>query len=142
MNKKSEIIKDVILVTLSSIITIVLAFILYFLLFMIFENMGNKDGSYNFVSLLRVGNGIIWMVFCLIMYRIRIPDWIKAGILTSSLTAFMIGIGVQFFEMPLIAGLIVLITVSAAIYMLRKMNKKWYHYYAIMISIIAALFYL
>lgn len=142
MNKKSEIIKDVILVTLSSIITIVLAFILYFLLFMIFENMGNKDGSYNFVSLLRVGNGIIWMVFCLIMYRIRIPDWIKAGILTGSLTAFMIGIGVQFFEMPLIAGLIVLITVSAAIYMLRKMNKKWYHYYAIMISIIAALFYL
>gem|GEM_PF-6488732 len=62
--------------------------------------------------------------------------------MTGSLTAFMIGIGVQFFEMPLIAGLIVLITVSAAIYMLRKMNKKWYHYYEIMISIIAALFYL
>ena len=76
------------------------------------------------------------------MYRTRIPEWIKASILAGSLTTFMAGIGVQLYESPIIAGLSALLAVGAAIYMLHKMNKKWYHYYAIAISIIASLFYL
>jgi len=142
MNKKSEIIKDGVLVTISSFIIMAVAFMLYFLIFMFFENMANQDGSYAFVSPVRVGYGIIWIVFCLMMYRTRIPEWIKASILAGSLTTFMAGIGVQLYESPIIAGLSALLAVGAAIYMLHKMNKKWYHYYAIAISIIASLFYL
>ena len=39
MNKKSEIIKDGVLVTISSFIIMAVAFMLYFLIFMFFENM-------------------------------------------------------------------------------------------------------
>lgn len=142
MNKKSETIKDGVLVTISSFIVMAAAFMLYFLIFMIFENIANQDGYYTFVSPVRVGYGIIWIVFCLMMYRTRIPEWIKASILAGSLATFMAGIGVQLYETTIIAGLVALLAVGAAIYMLHKMNKKWYHYYAIAISIIAVLFYL
>ena len=142
MNKKSEIIKEGVLVTLGSLVALVVAFALYFLIFMFFENMANKDASYNFVSSLRIGYGIVWIVLCFITYRTRVPEWLKASILAGSLTTFIVGIGVQLYATPIIAGLVALLAVGAAIYMLHKMNKKWYHYYAIAISIIAALFYL
>ncbi len=142
MNKKSGIIKDGVLVTVGSFIAMAVAFMLYFLIFTLFETMANQDGSYSFVSWIRVGYGIIWIVLCLIIYRTRIPDWLKAGILTGSLTTFMSGIGVQLYETPIIIGLVMLLAVGTAILLLRKMNKKWYHYYAIAISIIAASFYL
>ena len=142
MNKKSEKIKDAVLVTVGSFIVMAVAFMLYFLMFTIFETMANQDGSYSFVSWIRVGYGIIWIVLCLIIYRTRIPEWLKAGILAGSLTTFMAGIGVQLYKAPIIAGLVILLAVGTAIFLLRKMNKKWYHYYAIAISLIAALFYL
>lgn len=142
MNKKYGVIKDGVLVTVSSFIAMAVAFMLYFLIFMLFETMANQDGSYSFVSRVRVGYGIIWIIFCLMIYRTRIPEWLKAGILTGSLTTFMAGIGVQLYETPLIVGLVMLLAAGTAIILLRKMNKKWYHYYAIVISIIAALFYL
>lgn len=76
------------------------------------------------------------------IYRTRIPEWIKASILAGSLTTFMAGIGVQLYVTPTIAGLVALLAVGVAVYMLQKMNKKWCHYYAIVISIIAAKLYL
>lgn len=142
MDKKSAIIKDGVLITIGSFIAMAVAFLLYFMIFMLFEVMANRDGSYSFVSWIRIGYGIIWIVLCLIIYRTRIPEWLKACILAASLTTFMAGIGVQLYETPIILGLVILLTVGTAILLLRKMNKMWYHYYAIAISIIAAFFYL
>jgi hypothetical protein len=59
MNKKSGTIKDGVLVTVGSFIAMVAAFMLYFLIFMLFETMANQDGSYSFVSRVRIGYGII-----------------------------------------------------------------------------------
>ena len=142
MNKKSEIIKEGVLVTLGSLVALVVAFALYFLIFMFFENMANQDGSYTFVSPVRVGYGVVWIVFCLIIFRTRIPEWLKASILAGSLTTLMSGIGVQSYETPIVAGFVMFSVYGVAVFLLRKMNKKWYHYYAIVISIIAALYYL
>ncbi|MFZ2673630.1 MAG: hypothetical protein WAX71_09330, partial [Trichococcus flocculiformis] len=85
MNKKSGIIKEGLLVTIASLLTLAVAFMLYFLIFMVFESFANQDGSYGFVSQLRVGYGIIWLGLCLIVYRTTIYDWLKAGVLTASL---------------------------------------------------------
>ena len=142
MNKKSGVIKEGILVTIASLLTLAVAFMLYFLIFMIFESFVNQDGSYGFVSLLRVGYGINWLGLCLIVYRTTINDLLKASVLAASLTTFMVGIGVQMYESPIVVGLILLLVASTSIFLLHKMKQKWYHYYAIVISIIAALFYL
>jgi len=142
MNKNYDVIKKGILVTIGSFITLAAAFILYFLIFMVFENMASQESPYNFVSSLRVGYGIIWMLLCFIIYRTKTRDWLKASVLTGSLTTFMIGTGVQLFEKPIIVGLIMFAVVAISVFLLHRMKKQWYHYYSIVISIIATLFYL
>ena len=142
MSKKSRIIKEGILVTIASFLTLAVAFMLYFLIFMVFESIANQDGSYGFVSQLRVGYGIIWLGLCLLVYRTTVYDWLKASVLTASLTTFMVGIGVQLYESPIVVGLVLFLVAATSVFLLHKMNQKWYHYYAVAISIIAALFYL
>ena len=142
MNKKSGIIKEGLLVTIASLLTLAVAFMLYFLIFMVFESIANQDGSYGFVSPLRVGYGIIWLGLCLIAYRTTLSDWLKASVLTASLTTFMVGIGVQLYKSPIVVGLVLLLVASISVFLLHKMKQKWYHYYAVALSILAALFYL
>ena len=142
MNKKSGVIKEGILVTIASLLTLAVAFMLYFLIFMIFETVANQDGSYGFVSLLRVGYGIIWLGLCLIAYRTTVYDWFKASVLTASLTTFMVGIGVQLYESPIAVGAVLFLVAATSVFLLHKTKQKWYHYYAVALSIIAALFYL
>ena len=142
MNKKSGIIKEGLLVTIASLLTLAVAFMLYFLIFMVFESFANQDGSYGFVSSLRVGYGILWLGLCLIVYRTTLYDWLKASVLTASLTTFMVGIGVQLYKSPIVVGLVLLLVASISVFLLHKMKQKWYHYYAVALSIIAALFYL
>jgi hypothetical protein len=142
MNKKSEVIKDGILVTIASFLALAVAFMLYFLIFMFFETVANQDGSYGFVSPLRVGYGIVWLGLGLIAYRTAIYDWLKASVLTASLTTFMVGIGVQLYESTIIAYFVLFLVAATSVFLLHKTKQKWYHYYAVVISIIAALFYL
>lgn len=141
-DKESGIIKEGIQVTIGSFVALAIAFLLYFLIFMLFETMANHDGSYGFVSPVRIGYGIVWITLCLILYRARIYDWLKASILTASLTTFMVGIGVQLFENPIVVYLVMLLAAAIGVFLLRRTKQKWYHYYAIVISIFAALFYL
>lgn len=142
MNKRSEIIKEGMLVTIASFIAVAVAFMLYFLIFTVFETIANQDGSYGFVSYLRVGYGIVWLGLGLIVYRSAIYDWLKASLLTASLTTFMVGIGVQLYGNPVIAYFAVLLVAAISAFLLHKTKQKWYHYYAVVLSIIAALFYL
>ena len=62
--------------------------------------------------------------------------------MAASLTTFMVGIGVQLYESPIVVGLVLFLVAATSVFLLHKMNQKWYHYYAIAIAIIAALFYL
>lgn len=142
MTKKSAIIKEGKLVTIASLLILAVAFMLYSLIFMVFESIANQDGSYGFVSSLRVGYGILWLGLCLIVYRTTLSDWLKASVLTASLTTFMVGIGVQLYKSPIVVGLVLLLVASISVFLLHKMKQKWYHYYAVALSILAALFYL
>ena len=142
MSKKSGIIKEGMLVTLASFLALAAVFMLYYLIFMFFETVADQDGSYGFVSILRVGYGILWLGLGLIVYRTTIYDWLKASMLTASLTTFMVGIGVQMYESPIVVGLVLLLVAATSAFLLHKTKQKWYHYYAVVIAIIAALFYL
>lgn len=144
MNKKSvmQVMKEGIFVTLGSLAALAIVFILYFLFFMLFETFANQNGSYDFVSWLRVGYGIVCNVLCIFIYRTHISDLLKAGILTGSLAAFMTATGVQIYETPVISGLIIFMASAVCVFLLYKAKKEWYHYYAVVISILASLYYL
>lgn len=152
MNTKSESTKVGIFVTIGSIVALISSFALYFLLFLLFEriSMGDQQGmvvghepdSYGFVSWLRIGYGIAWLLLCLTVYRSRLPEWFKASILAGALTTFLTAFGVQLHESLFIIIVSMIVVLAAALFWLRKMNKKWYHYYAVAISIAASIFYL
>lgn len=152
MNAKSGSIKSGIFVTIGSIVALILSFALYFLLFRLLQGMvmGNRQGmgaghephSLGFVSWLRMGYGVAWIVLCLAVYRSRLPEWFKASILAGALTTFFAAFGVQLYETPVIGLAVMILAAGAALFGLRKMNKKWYHYYALAISIVAGIFYL
>lgn len=142
MNKKTEIIKEAILVTIGSLVVSAISFMLYFMIFRLFQATANHDGFFGFVSWVRVAYGIIWIVLCIIIYRTKIRDWLKASILAASFTTFIVAIGVQSYRTPIIAYLVMFLVAAIGIFLVYKMKKKWYHYYAIAISIAAALFYL
>ncbi|WP_125137828.1 hypothetical protein [Petrocella atlantisensis] len=142
MNKKTEIIKDGVLVTMGSFLILVVAFMLYYVLFMIFSTMTNKDTTYSFVASLRIGYGIIWMIFCFIIYKTSLPEWFKASILVGSLTTFMAGIGVQSYRTPIVINLVLLIISAAGMVLLIKTKMKWHHYYALVLSVMATIFYM
>ena len=95
-----------------------------------------------FVKFLLIATNAHGFVLCLIIYRTRIYDWLKASILTASLTTFMVGIGVQIYETPIVIGLVMLFVSAIVVLLLHRMKKKWYHYYVLIISVAAALFYL
>ncbi len=142
MTKKTEVIKQGIYVTIGSFAAMAISFMFYYLIFTLFEIVANRDASYVFVSPVRVGYGIIWIFLCLIIYRAKISDWLKASILAGSLTTFMAGIGVKLYETPIIVGLVLIMVSVIGVLLLHNMKKEWYHYYAIVISIMATLFYL
>ncbi|MFA5006128.1 MAG: hypothetical protein WC509_01480 [Candidatus Izemoplasmatales bacterium] len=133
--------KDGLLVTVIGLSTMAAAFLLYYLLFALFEAFFDRGGTYGFVSWIRIGHGIAWILACFLIYRTRIAEWFKAGILAGALTAFMTGIGVQLYETPIVALLLDILAAETAAFLLCVMNKKWYHYYAVAMAVIAGLIY-
>ena len=120
----------------------VAAFALYYLFFLLFETIFPMDGSFHFVSPLRIGYGILWIVVCLILYRTKIPEWLKACILAGALTALMSTLGVQLYRTPVAAVVIMLLADGLTVFLLIKAKKQWFHFYAIALSTLAAVFYL
>lgn len=142
MHKRSAAVRDGIIAAAGSLLAMAAAFALYFLIFMLFESFLNRDSSYSWVPLLRAGYGVLWIVTCLILYRTKIPEQLKACVLAGSLTAFMSAFGVLLYEHPVITCLILLFAAAAAVFLLRITNRKWYHFLAVGMSLLAALFYL
>lgn len=142
MNKKSETVKEGLIVTAGSLIGLISVFVLYYLLFMFFESFIDREKTYNFVPALRLGYGILWIPSCIILYRSGMHDLLKAIFLAVSLTAFMAGTGVQLYQYPFVIGLMILLAAAISVFLLYKMKKRWYHYYAAGIAVAAALFYL
>lgn len=142
MGEKSRSIKDGVFVTIGSLITWIVAFGGYFLLFMLLERRGTQPGSYGFVSWLRMGYGMLWILLCVAAYRSSLPEWFKASVLAGAITTFIASFGVQLHASLFIIGFLIALVAVIAVLLLHKMHKKWYHYYAVLLSMAAGVFYL
>lgn len=130
------------MVTMGSLVVLAAAFLGYFLLITFLMNRVDLDSTANFVGLVRMGYSITWLTFGLFIYRTKVHDWLKACILAGALAAFMIGMGVQLYQSPLLGSLIALMTVGISAFLLHRTRQKWYHYIAIVLAVIAAVIYL
>jgi hypothetical protein len=130
------------IVTVLSFMALAISFIIYLLIFTLFEAIGNQDGSYGFVSKVRIGYGIFWLVLYLLVYRTKLADLLKAGLLASTLATLMIGIGVQLSEIPILAAGTTFTIVVVSVLILVRTKKAWFHYYAVILALVSALIYL
>ncbi len=141
MKKTFEIIKTVLLVTVCGPVVLASSYVWYYLIFLAFEAM-SKDGAFHYVSSLRIIYGILWLAAGVLIYGSKLPDWIKACVLTGSVGTFLIAAGVTLYEMPVLAGVLIAIVIAVSAFLLFKTKKKWYHYYALALSLLAGILYL
>jgi len=132
MENKYTIIKQGIQVTITSILLLGFAFLVYFLLFRLFED--NRT-TYGFVSFLRVGYGVLWLILCILFYLTHFKDWLKACFLNVGVSVFLISISVQLYDKPFIGLVISLCTYMICLFLLFRFKMKWYHYYALFLSL-------
>ncbi len=140
--KTTSLLKPLILVTLSGLLLIAFAFVLYVSLFLLQESIGNEANRYGFVSTYRASYGIIWSVVGLIAYKLRLPDWLKAGFLTASIGTLLVTFSVNHYQslsqIILFAGSVTAIV----LFFLIKTKRKWYHFYALSLALLAVLAYM
>lgn len=140
--KTTSILKPLILVTLSGFLLIAFAFALYVSFFLLQESMGNEGSRYGFVSIYRASYGVIWGIIGLIAYKLKLPDWLKAGFLTASTGTLLVTFSVNHYQsitqILLFAGFVTAII----LFLLIKTKRKWYHFYALSLALLAVLAYM
>lgn len=139
---KALIFKQWLSVTLGSVLLLGVSFLVYLVLFTLLERLGNPSGQYGFVSFLRIGYGIFLMVLCICLYFTKIFDWLKACFLTVGMSTLLIAISVQLYYAPWIFITLSAFVILTGLFILSKLKKKWYHYYAILLVIPFLILYL
>lgn len=142
MNRFRDDLSKGIMVTVGSLITAALAFAGYFFLFRVLERFMDPENTYNFVSWARVGYGLFWLVLAFLVYQTRLREWGKAVILAGALTTFMAAVNVQYYQRPLMGGVLSVLVVGSILYFLIRKKKEWFHYYAVAIAVALAWFYM
>lgn len=128
-------------VTVGAALLLGAAFLLYFFLFALLERLANTDRNYAYVSYLRIGYGALWFVVCPLAYRMRMPDCLKACILAAGLSAFLIALSVQLYDVPWLYMTVSAIPVLSGVIALTLRRSPWYHYYALLLVIVAVVIY-
>ncbi|MDD3027248.1 MAG: hypothetical protein PHI41_04255 [Erysipelotrichaceae bacterium] len=142
MKNISIIIKNGLIVTGGSLVSLAVAYGIYVFLFLTVREMAIQAGTFDLISKVRIIYGISAILICALIYRTRLIGWIKASVLAGALATMMISIGVQMYEFKPFFFAIMILAVGLSVYLIHRMDLPWYHYYAILISILATLFYL
>jgi len=141
VSKSSTTFKEALLVTLGGIVILPLSFVLYFLLFRLFEGLRGPEGPYMFVSTLRIGYGVAWLIGVFLVYRTKWNDLVKAVLLIGAITSFLAAVGVQLWEVPALFRIIIIVTLIVTAILLRRRKSNWYHFYAAALACAAAFLY-
>lgn len=98
MKNTSIIIKNGLIVTGGSLVSLAVAYGIYVFLFLTVREMAIQAGTFDLISKVRIIYGISAILICALIYRTRLIDWIKASVLAGALATMMISIGVQMYE--------------------------------------------
>ncbi len=130
------------LLALIDLILIVISYTLYFLTFLIFESIFNKDNSYWFVSIIRIGIGILLFGISLIISRSKIKEIIKIALFTCSCSVLFVGLAVQLHNyLSIFYIVITIIYLITTIYFIIK-KKEFIYYSSMILSIIPIIIYI
>ena len=130
-------IKQGVYVIIGSIVLLGLSFIVYFGLFRIFQAILNPEGRFGFVMFLRVGYGILLLVIAIFIDRMKLPEWVKASVLSAGLGTFLIALSVALYQSPMIMVALIAVTLGLTVFLLIKSKKSWFSFIPIILILIA-----
>ncbi len=128
----------IILFPLLGLVYLGICFMTYFGLFRIMETTVGRVFN---VGFFRQMFALFLIIVYFIVLRTKTSDRIKAFLLIGPLGTLLITVILTFYQnIPLFVGLIVFVSVLL-IYILYRMKKHWYYYYASILAILAAIAY-
>ena len=123
---------------------IMIAFILalYLGLYTLLESLFFPNDPQAFpAGALRVGSTIALVGLCLVLLRTKLPDLLKAIILTGPLAALITTTGHSLYQQPVVSVAAMFGVVAICGILLYRFKKPWIYYYAGAIASLAGLIY-
>lgn len=131
-----------IIIPLGGLLVLALSYVGYFAVFMFIETMFfANDPQAIPAGIIRNSYAAALLAIYLLLLRTKLSDLILAILLVGPLAMLIISVILRFYE-----TLAVAVALSAAIaliclYLIYRAKKPWFYYYAVAVSVIAALAY-
>lgn len=120
-----------------------LALAICYLLFLLINNLGdslffstNPQSAPVFI-IRRVYAGVL-LVLCLVLFRTKLSDLVKAAILVGPLGFLTTTAILTFYQTPVWAAAVIAVITVFSVFLLYIKKKPWFYYYAVAITILAS----
>ena len=129
-------------ILITSLIFMAISFLLYYLLFTLIETAFNNDKTYSFVSIIRIGIGILIFILFILVNRSKANRIIKSSLFCCAISVILIGIGVQLHEYQIMFYITTIVLYLICVFVLIVRKKEWVYYYSLGLAIIPVFMYL
>lgn len=144
-NKRSRfrsVVLPAILILAASLVTMAAAWLLYVLVYNLLETLFFPQNPQAFpADSVRKLYAVAWVLLYLLLLRTRLPQLVKAFLLSAPLSTVLITAGLMFYQKPILAIFVMLVMSALCGFWLYKTHKPWFYYVAAGIATLTALAY-
>ncbi|HOZ38551.1 MAG TPA: hypothetical protein PLH64_07390 [Anaerolineaceae bacterium] len=114
-----------------------------YLIFLLINNLGESllfstNPTAMPVFIIRRVYALVLLVVYLVLFRTKISDLLKATILVGPLGFFLTTAILTYYEKPMLAIVAILVIAAVSTFLLYRMKKPWFYYYAIAITVVVS----
>lgn len=130
------------MVSFGGLVMMALTWLVYALYFNSLESLFYADDPLAFpAGLVRQTYAILLVLLYLALLRTRLPDLIKAILITGPLSTVIITVGFVFYEKPVVSVVVMVAVAAVCAILLYRFRRPWLYYYAGVIATLVALAY-
>lgn len=130
------------MVSFGGLVMMALTWLVYALYFNSLESLFYADDPLAFpAGLVRQTYAILLVLLYLALLRTRLPDLIKAILITGPLSTVIITVGFVFYEKPVVSVVVMVAVAAVCAILLYRFRRPWLYYYAVVIATLVALAY-
>ncbi len=131
-----------ILILAGSLVAMAATWLLYVLVYNLLETLFFPQNPQAFPAYyVRQLYAVIWVLLYLLLLRTRLPQLVKAILLSVPLSTVSITAGLMLYEKPILAIAVMLTLAGLCGFWLYKTHKPWFYYFAAGIATLTALSY-
>lgn len=141
-NRFRSVVLPAILIPVGGLIMMALTFVVYALLYNLLERSFFPNDPQSFpADIFRRVFAVILVLLYLLLLRTRLPELVKAILLTGPLAAATITLGFMQYQNPIISVMIMVLAGAICAVLLKLTKRPWTYYYAAAVAVVVAIFY-